>query len=124
MEGDIENINTGDNPKTIDSFLFVHWKQGDELLHFLYMNDDNHAKALRAWARKMKADAERIALDLQKAKSTEEIEKERIASQERLDGAQVGVDAASENAKVSSNEQITGATMGRDIADTYLHKEN
>ena len=46
----------------------------------------------------MKADAERIALDLQKAKANEEIEKERIASQERIAGAKIGYDAASDNA--------------------------
>ena len=74
--------------------------------------------------RKMKADAERIALDLQKAKSTEEIEKERIASQERIAGAKIGFDAASENAKISSKEQIEGAKIGRDIAETLLDKEN
>jgi len=74
--------------------------------------------------RKMKADAERIALDLQKAKANEEIEKERIASQERIAGAKIGYDAASDNAKISSKERIEGAKIGKDIAETLLDKED
>ena len=73
--------------------------------------------------RKMKADAERLALDLQKAKATNEVEKERIASQERIAGANIGLKAATENKKISSKEQIEGAKIGRDIAETLLEDE-
>ena len=52
-------------------------------------------------SRKMKADAERIALDLEKAKATTEVEKERIASQERIAGANIGLKAATESKKIS-----------------------
>jgi len=73
--------------------------------------------------RKMKADAERLALDLEKAKATNEVEKERIASQERIAGANIGLKAATENKKISSKEQIEGAKIGRDIAETLLEDE-
>ena len=73
--------------------------------------------------RKIKADAERLALDLQKAKATNEVEKERIASQERIAGANIGLKAATENKKISSKEQIEGAKIGRDIAETLLEDE-
>ena len=72
--------------------------------------------------RKMKADAEKIALDLQKARAQEEIEKERIASQERIAGANIGLKAATENKKISSKEQIEGAKIGKDIAEKLLDK--
>ena len=73
--------------------------------------------------RKIKADAERLALDLEKAKATNEVEKERIASQERIAGANIGLKAATENKKISSKEQIEGAKIGRDIAETLLENE-
>ena len=73
--------------------------------------------------RKMKADAERIALDLEKAKATTEVEKERIASQERIAGANIGLKAATESKKISSKEQIEGAKIGKDIAETLLDNE-
>ena len=73
--------------------------------------------------RKMKADAERIALDLEKAKATNEVEKERIASQERIAGANIGLKAATESKKISSKEQIEGAKIGKDIAETLLDNE-
>ena len=73
--------------------------------------------------RKIKADAERLDLDLQKAKATNEVEKERIASQERIAGANIGLKAATENKKISSKEQIEGAKIGRDIAETLLEDE-
>ena len=73
--------------------------------------------------RKIKADAERLALDLEKAKATNEVEKERIASQERIAGANIGLKAATENKKISSKEQIEGAKIGRDIAETLLEDE-
>jgi hypothetical protein len=73
--------------------------------------------------RKIKADAEKLALDLQKAKATNEVEKERIASQERIAGANIGLKAATENKKISSKEQIEGAKIGRDIAETLLENE-
>lgn len=73
--------------------------------------------------RKIKADAERLALDLQKAKATNEVEKERIASQERIAGANIGLKAATENKKISSKEQIEGAKIGKDIAETLLENE-
>ena len=74
-------------------------------------------------SRKMKADAERIALDLEKAKATTEVEKERIASQERIAGANIGLKAATESKKISSKEQIEGAKIGKDIAETLLDNE-
>jgi len=73
--------------------------------------------------RKMKADAERIALDLEKSKATTEVEKERIASQERIAGANIGLKAATESKKISSKEQIEGAKIGKDIAETLLDNE-
>ena len=73
--------------------------------------------------RKMKADAERIALDLEKSKATTEVEKERIASQERIAGANIGLKVATESKKISSKEQIEGAKIGKDIAETLLDNE-
>ena len=73
--------------------------------------------------RKMKADAEKIALDLEKSKASNEVEKERIASQERIAGANIGLKAATESKKISSKEQIEGAKIGKDIAETLLDNE-
>jgi hypothetical protein len=70
--------------------------------------------------RKMKADAERIAVDLARSQANTEVEKERIASQERIAGANIGLKAATENKKISSKEQIESAKIGKNIADELL----
>jgi hypothetical protein len=70
--------------------------------------------------RKMKADAERIAVDLARSQASTEVEKERIASQERIAGANIGLKAATENKKISSKEQIESAKIGKNIADELL----
>ena len=70
--------------------------------------------------RKMKADAERIAADLARSQASTEVEKERIASQERIAGANIGLKAATENKKISSKEQIESAKIGKNVADELL----
>jgi hypothetical protein len=70
--------------------------------------------------RKMKADAERIAVDLARSQASTEVEKERIASQERIAGANIGLKAATENKKISSKEQIESAKIGKNVADELL----
>jgi hypothetical protein len=70
--------------------------------------------------RKMQTDAEKIAADLQKSKANQEIEKERIASQERIAGAKIGFDAASDNAKLSSKETLEGVKIGKEIVETLF----
>jgi len=70
--------------------------------------------------RKMKADAERIAVDLARSQANTEVEKERIASQERIAGANIGLKAATENKKISSKEQIESAKIGKNVADELL----
>ena len=68
----------------------------------------------------MQTDAEKIAADLQKSKANQDIEKERIASQERIAGAKIGFDAASENAKLSSKETLEGVKIGKEIVETLF----
>ena len=70
--------------------------------------------------RKMQTDAEKIAADLQKSKANQEIEKERIASQERIAGAKIGLDAASDNAKLSSKETLEGVKIGKEIVESLF----
>tara|TARA_R100001443_G_scaffold52535_1_gene64228 strand:+ start:2138 stop:4579 length:2442 start_codon:yes stop_codon:yes gene_type:complete len=69
---------------------------------------------------KMQTDAQKIAADLEKSKASQEIEKERISSQERIAGAQIGFKAASENAKLSSKETIEGVKIGKEIVETLF----
>ena len=68
----------------------------------------------------MQTDAQKIAADLEKSKGSQEIEKERISSQERIAGAQIGFKAASENAKLSSKETIEGVKIGKEIVETLF----
>jgi len=70
--------------------------------------------------RKMQTDAEKIAADLQKSKANQEIERQRIASQERIAGAKIGFDAASDNAKLSSQETLEGVKIGKEIVETLF----
>ena len=71
--------------------------------------------------RKMKSDAEKIALDLEKSKVIAATELERLASQERIVGAQIGVDILTDKAEISSKEKIAGAKLGKDIAQDLLN---
>jgi hypothetical protein len=73
--------------------------------------------------RKMQTDAEKLAVDLEKSKANQEIEKERIKSQERIAGAKIGFDAASENAKLSSKEQLEGVKIGKQIVETLFENK-
>jgi hypothetical protein len=73
--------------------------------------------------RKMQTDAEKIAADLQKSKANQEIERQRIASQERIAGAKIGFDAASDNAKLSSQETLEGVKIGKEIVETLFENK-
>ena len=71
----------------------------------------------------MQSDSMKISADLEKSKANQEIEKERISSQERIAGAQIGFKAASENAKLSSKEQLEGVKIGKEIVETLFENK-
>ena len=72
---------------------------------------------------KMKADAEKIAADLQKSTITAGTELERLASQERITSANIAAKLATDEADISSKEKIEGAKIGKEIAQDILHKD-
>ena len=72
---------------------------------------------------KMKADAEKIAVDLQKSTITAGTELERLASQERITSANIAAKLATDEADISSKEKIEGAKIGKEIAQDILHKD-
>ena len=69
---------------------------------------------------KMKSDAEKIAVDLQKSKVVAATELERLASQERITSANIAAKLATDEADISSKEKIEGAKIGKEIASRYI----
>ena len=70
-------------------------------------------------AQKLQQDAQESQAELAlKAKTQEEkvaIERERIASQERIAGAQIGSRSAIDNKKLETEQRITGFKAGIDL---------
>ena len=65
-----------------------------------------------------------MAADLAKAEERAKIDRERMATQERIAGARIGADVAKEQAKeaqedrkVSANQRLEGARLGEKIAE-------
>ena len=61
---------------------------------------------------------QKMLLDAATNEDKLEIERERIASQEKIAGMQVGVKAAKDRAELESKEKIDGLRIGSDIAKT------
>ena len=74
--------------------------------------------------RKAEENATKVAADLAKAEERAKIDRERMATQERIAGARIGADVAKEQAKeaqedrkVSANQRLEGARLGEKIAE-------
>jgi len=52
-----------------------------------------------------------------------EVERERIASQERIAGLQVGAKTAADKAKLAASQRSEGVRMGIDVARELSNKE-
>jgi len=63
--------------------------------------------------RKIKSDAQKLAVDMKK-----------ISSQEKIAGAKIGADVLTDKEAISSQEKIAGAKIGKDVAETLLDIDN
>jgi len=76
---------------------------------------------------KAQSDMAKIQLDLQKAMDKSGLEKEKLATQERIETAKLGARIAADNSRdqletkrIASKEQVEGAKLGRDIAKDLM----
>lgn len=69
-------------------------------------------------ARKQRADQAKDALDAERIASQERIAKERIESEERKTGAEIGAEVATEKAKLEAEQEKVGLEAGIDITKT------
>jgi len=67
---------------------------------------------------KREIDLQKLQVELQKTAAKDELERERIESQERQEGARLGVKIASEKDKLEQKDQLEGAKIGVEIAKT------
>ena len=82
--------------------------------------------------RKAEENATKVAADLAKAEERAKIDRERMATQERIAGARIGADVAKEQAKeaqedrkVSANQRLEGARLGEKIAEiVFANNDN
>jgi hypothetical protein len=58
----------------------------------------------------------KVLIDASEAADRLELERERIASQERIAGAQIGARIQSDKEKLRAKEQVDGARIGVDVA--------
>jgi hypothetical protein len=72
---------------------------------------------------KRELDMQKLQIEAQKILSKDEIEKERIDSQERQEGARLGVKIASEKDKLERQDQMQGLKYGVEIARTLAQNE-
>tara|TARA_R100001082_G_scaffold830_2_gene637 strand:+ start:3304 stop:5772 length:2469 start_codon:yes stop_codon:yes gene_type:complete len=80
--------------------------------------------------RKAQADMMRAKVDMDKAEMTDARERERIASQEKITGAQIGARIASDvlegefqGVELAEKEKMEGARLGVEIAKAVMDKE-
>jgi len=80
---------------------------------------------------KAQSDMAKIQLDLQKAMDRSGLEKEKLATQERIETAKLGARIAADNSRdqletkrIASKEQVEGAKLGRDIAKDLMGNKN
>jgi len=81
--------------------------------------------------RKAEENATKVAADLAKAEERAKIDRERMATQERIAGARIGADVAKEQAKeaqedrkVSANQRLEGARLGEKIAEIVFDNDD
>jgi len=67
---------------------------------------------------KREIDLQKLQVELQKTAAKDELERERIESQERQEGARLGVKIAAEKDKLEKKDQLEGAKIGVEIAKT------
>tara|TARA_R110001592_G_scaffold108441_1_gene303007 strand:- start:2100 stop:4583 length:2484 start_codon:yes stop_codon:yes gene_type:complete len=80
---------------------------------------------------KAQSDMAKIQLDLQKAMDKSGLEKEKLATQERIETAKLGARIAADNSRdqletkrIASKEQVEGAKLGREIAKDMMGNNN
>ena len=80
---------------------------------------------------KAQSDMAKIQLDLQKAMDRSGLEKEKLATQERIETAKLGARIAADNSRdqletkrIASKEQVEGAKLGREIAKDMMGDNN
>ena len=80
---------------------------------------------------KAQSDMAKIQLDLQKAMDKSGLEKEKLATQERIETAKLGARIAADNSRdqletkrIASKEQVEGAKLGREIAKDMMGDNN
>ena len=66
----------------------------------------------------LKMREKKVLIDASEAADRLELERERIASQERIAGAQIGARIQSDKEKLRAKEQVDGARIGVDVAKT------
>jgi hypothetical protein len=64
----------------------------------------------------LKLREKKLVTDAAEAADKLELERERIASQERIAGAQIGARIQTDREKLRAKEQVDGARMGVDVA--------
>jgi hypothetical protein len=67
-------------------------------------------------------DVAKLQTDLINKEETRGLERDRLASQERQEGARVGVKIATEKDKLDREEQIEGVKLGVEIAEHIAEK--
>ena len=67
-------------------------------------------------------DVAKLQTDLVNKEETRELERDRLASQERQEGARLGVKIATEKDKLDREEQIEGVKLGVEIAEHIAEK--
>ena len=80
---------------------------------------------------KAQADMAKIQLDLKKYMDKSGLDREKLATQERIETAKLGVRIAADNSreqleskKIASKEQLEGAKLGKDIAKDLMGNPN
>ena len=68
---------------------------------------------------KKNLDLAKLQVDAESKNRTRDIEEERIASQEKIEGARLGVKIATEQDKTSRSDQLEGLKLGVDIAKQF-----
>jgi len=68
---------------------------------------------------KRNLDLAKLQVDAESKERTREVEEDRIASQEKIEGARLGVKIATEQDKTSRADQLEGLKLGVDIAKQF-----
>jgi len=73
---------------------------------------------------KKQMDLAKLQAEMQNKQATRDLEEERLASQERQEGARLGVRIATEKDKLERKDQVEGAKLGVEIAKSIADNTN